>query len=321
MPALIESTDNLIYVSNISNGRFVPWHGMGIRLEEAPTSRDALVASGLDWKVEQKEVFVNGVVAEGYKANVRDRDNSILGIVSDRYKVVNNEDAFAFVDNLVDGSATKYETAGSLRNGKTVWMLAKMPDEKILGDDIAQYLCFTNTHDGTGSVKVVPTNIRVVCANTLQIAVNGAKRVWRVTHAGNLESKLFQAHETLKLNHEYFSALSRDAYRYANTSVTDSEFLTRINNLLPITIEMSDKQKQNVQKIKDNIERCFNMPDISKFKNSEWGVINALSDHVTHFAGIRASASFKETRFDNILSGRTLLDQYMKDNQLLKKIA
>ena len=91
-----------------------PWHGLGVQVMEAPASADALIWAGLDWRVVQRDVCTDeGCWIPGYKANVRDTDGSVLGIVSDRYKVVQNEDAFKFTDQLL-GEGVTYETAGSL---------------------------------------------------------------------------------------------------------------------------------------------------------------------------------------------------------------
>ena len=81
-----------------------PWHGLGTKVQEAPCSADALIYAGLDWSVNQRDVFTgSGTLIPGYKANVRSTDEAILGIVSDRYKVVQNEDAFRFTDDLLGG--------------------------------------------------------------------------------------------------------------------------------------------------------------------------------------------------------------------------
>lgn len=104
-----------------------PWHGLGTRVEQAPDSKDALVAAGLDWNVFQRAIVTeDGIHLPGYKANVRDTDNKVLGVVTDRYKVVQNSEAFAFTDDLL-GEGVRYETAGSLQEGKRTWMLAKLP--------------------------------------------------------------------------------------------------------------------------------------------------------------------------------------------------
>ena len=111
MPAEVET---MMYV------REKPWHGLGTKVAEAPTSADALRFAGLDWRVDQEPVFnARGGIIPGYKANVRDRDGSVLGIVGSRYKVVQNEDAFKFTDGLIGGEV-HYETAGSLRGGRQI---------------------------------------------------------------------------------------------------------------------------------------------------------------------------------------------------------
>ena len=109
---------------------------------------------------------------------IRSTDGSVLGIVSDRYKVVQNEDAFRFTDELL-GEGVTYETAGSLQYGRKVWMLARMPQRYIIaGDEIEPYLVIMNSHDGSSGVKVAMTPIRVVCQNTLNLALNSANRIW-----------------------------------------------------------------------------------------------------------------------------------------------
>lgn len=95
--------------------RETPWHGLGIRVTEAPDSREALRLAGLNWRVLQEPVHTKeGAVIPGYRANVRDRDQKVLGIVSQRYKIIQNEEAFAFTDDLL-GEGVRYETAGSLQ--------------------------------------------------------------------------------------------------------------------------------------------------------------------------------------------------------------
>ena len=150
--------------------RKAPWHGLGVRVEEVLGSKEALIQAGLDWKVEQTDVYAaSGERISGYKANIRDIDRSVLGIVGDRYKIVQNEEAFAFTDGLL-GEGVKYETAGSLAGGKIVWMLAKLPEKYIIsGDAIEPYLVFCNSHDGSGAIRVAMNGLRR-CAH---VAYNG----------------------------------------------------------------------------------------------------------------------------------------------------
>ncbi len=144
-----------------------PWHGLGTRIEKAPTSADALVYADLDWDVIQKAVYTeDGTLISGYKVNTRSTDNAALGIVSDRYKVVQNRDAFRFTDDLL-GEGVTYETAGALQGGRKAWMLARMPQRYIVaGDEIAPYLVVMNSHDGSSGIKIAMTPVRVVCQNS-----------------------------------------------------------------------------------------------------------------------------------------------------------
>ena len=101
--------------------RTVPWHGIGTMVKEAPASEEALRLAGLDWEVLQEEVFTPiGEKITGYKANVRSTDRKVLGVVSERYKIIQNTEAFAFTDALL-GNGVRYETAGSLQEGRKVW--------------------------------------------------------------------------------------------------------------------------------------------------------------------------------------------------------
>ena len=225
MAALVES---MMYV------REVPWHGLGTKVNEAPTSKEAIKLAGLDWNVNPTVIYdANGKEISGYKANMRDSDQSILGIVSDRYQIVQNSEAFEFTDSLLDEGVV-YETAGSLRDGKQIWLLARMPSTTILGDDVDPYLCFTNTFDGSGAIKVCMTPVRVVCNNTLNLALETTKRSWSTRHIGDLAGKLHQAKETLGLAQEYMKKLDEDADRLANTKLSDAEIESIVSFIFPI---------------------------------------------------------------------------------------
>lgn len=290
--------------------REVPWHGLGTRVEEAPNSAEALRLAGLDWRVIQKSVRTDdGILIPGYKANIRDTDNKTLGIVTDRYCVVQNDAAFSFTDSLIGGDV-RYECAGSLREGKSVWMLARLCDTEILGDKTERYLCFLNSHDGTGAVRVICTDIRCVCQNTINLALSTAKRSWSVRHMGlNIEDKLHEAQMCLKLADAYDKELKKQAERYANYSVSDDEIQVFLNELFPTTADMTEREKKNVQSAKDDWMVAYFMPDITKFKGTMWGVVNATSDMVGHAAPQRMTKNFEENRWGKIMNGHPVMDR------------
>lgn len=286
-----------------------PWHELGTMVQEAPTSADALRLAGLDWKVEQQDVVLSsGLLVPGYKVNVRNTDQSVLGIVTDKYRVVQNEEAFAFTDNLIGGDV-RYETAGSLSGGKKVWMLARLPDKLIAGDQTETYMCFSNTHDGSGAIRVCMTPIRVVCNNTLNYALRTAKRSWAVRHTGNIEKKIHEARMCLELGEAYMDGLARYADDMANITVTREEIAAILDELFPVAEDASKRAKTNAQKVKDEYMVCWFAPDIAKFRDTAWGALNAMSDMVTHNAPRRQTATYWENNWGRIMNGHVLMDR------------
>ena len=215
--------------------RETPWHGLGTRVMEAPSSEDALELAGLNWKVRQEPIYTdNNLLIPGYKANVRDLDDKVLGVVTDRYKVVQNDEAFAFADGLL-GEGVRYETAGALLDGRKVWILARMPREFIInGEQISPYLVFSNTHDGSGAIKVAVTPIRVVCNNTLNLALSTAKRSWSMVHTGDVQGKMEEAKQ---------DSIAGIIYSFLiKTNADNTTFLKFIG---PKAIEIAKKQKES----------------------------------------------------------------------------
>lgn len=309
MAALVES---IFYTSNDQNNRFVPWHGIGTPVKESPTSEDAIRLANLDWVVESKPVFdESGKEIPGFKANTRSSDNSILGIVSNKYKIIQNSEAFEFTDNLISDEI-RYETAGSLRNGKTIWLLAKLPEKYIIGDKFDPYICFTNNHDGKGAVTVCMTPIRVVCNNTLNLALGSAKRSWSIRHLGDIASKLHEARHTLALADLYMDKLDLEANRLAGIKITDPELEAIFDDLYPIKIDDSSRKKTNIISMKEDIFKKYKSPDISQFKGTAWGVINAVTDFAAHTAPARLTQSFQENNWGRIMSGHPVVDAFYK---------
>lgn len=300
MPAMIES---MFYV------REKPWHNLGTMVKEAPTSSDALRLAGLDWTIDSKPIFdEHGNEIHGYKANTRSKDNKVLGVVGTKYQIVQNHEAFDFTDSLV-GEGITYETAGSLRGGKTIWLLGKMPERYITGDKVEPYICFTNCHDGTGAVRACMTPIRVVCNNTLNMALKTAQRSWSTAHRGNMALKLEEARETLDLADKYLKRLDEEADRLANEKLSEGEMLTVLDKMFPVDDNATDRQKRTAEKAKEEIIVCTLRPDLAAFLGSKWGFVNAVADYVGHAEPARHTKSYEENRWGNIIGGHVLLDR------------
>ena len=291
--------------------RETPWHGLGTKVMEAPASKEALELAGLDWKVTQEPIYTNlGERIEGYRANIRDVDRKPLGVVTERYKVVQNQEAFAFTDSLLK-EGVRYETAGSLQGGRRIWLLAHMPREyMIMGERFSPYLLFSNTHDGSGAVKVALTPIRVVCQNTLNLALTTAKRSWSMMHTGNIQGKIQEAKETLLLAEDYMDSLGQEFESLRKKKLTDKEVRDYIEMLLPSEDNSTPQQIKNMKRLREDMaHRYFDAPDLQDVGKNAYRFINAASDFATHSKPLRKTANYKENLFSKTVDGNPLIDK------------
>ena len=288
-----------------------PWHGLGTMVMEAPTSKDALILAGLDWRVVQKPLLTyDEIPVPGFKANVRDSDNQVLGVVTDRYKVVQNEDAFAFTDSLL-GEGVTYETAGSLQNGRRTWILAKLPQRYIIsGDEITPYLVFMNSHDGSGAIKAAMTPIRVVCMNTLNLALSTAKRTWSADHVGDIRGKLEDARDTLLYAGRYMEELGKAIDGLSKIRLSDRKVYEYIDALFPLADNTTEAQKKNLLRLKEDVKvRYFEAPDLKAVGKNAYRFVNAVSDFATHSEPLRKRANYRESLFARTVEGNPLIDR------------
>ena len=317
--------------ANFESGFFVgepAWHGLGEVIADAPTSADAIKIAGLDWDVIPKPIFDEfGRELPGYKVNMRSSDNLPLGIVTDRYKIVQNSEAFAFTDELL-GCGVRYETAGSLASGKRVWMLARMENTLLAEEEIAPYLVFTNAHDGTGAIRVAITPVRVVCQNTLNLALAQAERHWSCVHKGDIKSKLEEARFTLSSAKRYMEALEEEFGELKLKTVTDKQVRDMTEKLLEIEFNnlynkamksgniidfkehlRQKKYEEKLDRKRDEILTIYHeKPDLVGTEKSAFRFVNAVSDYATHTTDHKNTKNYQENLFMRTVDGHSLID-------------
>lgn len=300
--------------------RTAPWHGLGTKVDNVLSSEEAIIKAGLNWNVVQRPILTDtNIPIKGYSANIRDSDNKVLGVVTNRYKIVQNHEAFAFTDDLL-GHGVRYETAGSLMEGRKTWLLAKLPSEYIiLGDRISPFLVFSNSHDGSGSIKIAMTPIRVVCQNTLNLALTTATRMWTANHTRNISDRLMDAKETLFLAEDYMDKLGNELHKLNNIKVTDEMIDEVVDKLIPLLDNATEQQEKNVRKKRNDLKmRYYYAPDLQHVDNTAYKFINAVSDFATHAKPLRETKSYQENLFAKIIEGNALIDESYR---LIKEIA
>lgn len=301
-------------VETMFSVRETPWHGLGVIIQDAPTSKEAIKLAGLDWKVIQHDVCEkdSGIILPGYKANIRDTDGKVLGLVTNKYRVVQNEDAFAFTDALL-GEGVKYETAGSLASGKRVWMLARLEGTKITDEMVDPYLVFTNSHDGTGAVHVAITPVRVVCQNTLNLALRNANRTWSCAHMGDIQGKLEDAERTLINTETYLQNLTEEFGELKLQKMDIDKVKEYIDLLLPISENDNKRKIINITELREELmHRYMHAPDLVDIEHSAYRFVNAVSDFATHKTPGRRTENYKENLFMKTVDGNALIDMAYK---------
>ena len=284
-----------------------------VDISSATSVHDALSLSGMDWKVDSRPIFdPTGKKLPNYVANVRQDTDELLGIVTDRYRIVQNEEAFEFVNNL-SSEGFEFESAGVFKGGRSTWLMGHLPEETILGDNIANNLVFVNSHDGSSGVKVMMTPVRVICYNMLNLALRRANRSWSTKHTTSIYSKLEEAQHTLGLAQKYMDELKIEADRLANITITDNEIEAIFDKMFPVDPAKDSARKiRNVSTLKDGFIKCYDESDIRKFKGTVYGAINAMADLVDHKAPARVTANYYENNWNRLINGHSMLDTFYR---------
>jgi phage/plasmid-like protein (TIGR03299 family) len=198
----IESTDGVVLTGTRA------WHGLGTIVEQAPTPHDALGIIGADYEIESWPVYATDgesrrTILESHRANVRKDTGAVLGVVGKDYKIVQNRELADFAACLADvGETVVCETAGTLRGGTKIWFLLRGESFTTRGGDVQQpYVALANGHDGLSSFTGCPTNIRVVCANTMRMMLSqqaSQRSGFNIRHTGNMAAKKDAAREIIK---------------------------------------------------------------------------------------------------------------------------
>ncbi len=258
-------------VENMFSVKQVPWHRLGTVLDQAPKDiREAMKLAGLDWTVERIPVPVcqgctiaedDNVVMGHYFIRVENVDGEVsrrqLSIVGPNTHALQNVDAFDFFQPFLDDGTAELETAGSLDNGRRIWVMATIKDGHdviVPGDETLRFLLLSNSHDGSMAVRVGFTPVRVVCANTLAVAhSNKASKLIRIKHAKDVKANVDALRETIDLANKEFSA-TVDQYRYlAHAPINQRDLQKYVRQVLEIDEEADTKLHGKTQNMLDAV--------------------------------------------------------------------
>jgi phage/plasmid-like protein (TIGR03299 family) len=279
-----------------------PWHKYGTRFNKGFTSEEALEAAGLDYEVELQELSTPHVTCESHKAIVRTDTQDVLGVVGNNYEPLQNKDAFRFFDALVKDKTALYETAGALKGGRQIWLLAKIEGqiEILKNDTINKYFLLTNSHDGLRAVAGRVTPIRVVCDNTLTAAMGRKVREEiRIVHRGNVADRLEFAGQLLAKVGAYYDELSEVYRKFAKVQMREKQMRTYIAEALrPYGGVKTEQEALEIAKLQEEEGMSVRLQtevnnvltlvengrgtDIKGVRGTLWGTYNAITEYVDH---------------------------------------
>jgi len=285
----------------------VPWHGLGVKLDNPATAKEAIEASKLDYQVNLQKIYTEDrVEIENKFATVRIDTNQPLGIVGSSYQPVQNTESFDFFDSVVGDKFAMYHTAGALGKGERIWILAELPDiiEVTKKDVVEKYLLLTNSHDGCSALKMFFTPVRVVCQNTLSAALSRTKDGISIRHTGNINSKIREAQRALGIAVTFYSDFEESLKAFAGEKVRDEQAEVYFTSLICGKDDLDISQRKQNQ-IGD-LMNLHNRPEYSESKDTLWSAYNAVTRYVDHFRGIKNNNP--SNRLQNIWlgSGATL---------------
>jgi phage/plasmid-like protein (TIGR03299 family) len=279
------------------------WHKLGRVVTHAVTSAQAIELACLNWEVEQwelkafdRELSKEALVRNKY-ANVRKDTSTVLGVVSDHYRIFQNQECFDFMDALVADKLAMFETAGALKDGRVVWMLARIPTEYRAGTDdaIQPYILLTNSHDGSKALRIFPTTIRVVCQNTLNLALrDGLGDGISIRHRPSLSERVGEARQKLGIIHARFDEFDAELHAMLDKQMTDPELEGYFKGSTPpITGRRAEERRRKILgQFRENFGNATNtLPGVT---GTAWAAYNAVSQYFDHQRNFKGANSLEK---------------------------
>ena len=274
----------------------VPWHGLGTKVPADLTPEQMLQAAGLDWEVHKVDLEYQSDsgwknTVPGKKGLVRSSDGAYLDTIGDDWNPLQNREAFEFFNDFVQAGDMEMHTAGSLKDGKMVWALAKVKEsfELFKGDEVESYLLFSNPHEYGKSIDVRFTPIRVVCNNTLTLALEGAaQKGVRVGHRSEFNPDMVK--QQLGIAHEKFAKYKEMAEFLGSKQFTMKSLIEYYNTVFPRTSDKRVQDKElSVETLSRNALQCLEVletqPGAEFAKGSWWQAFNSVTFATDHLQG------------------------------------
>src|SRR5262245_20592964 len=282
-----------------------PWHRLGTALEEADLYdwSSASRKAGLDWEVELVPLVTADTQARvTHRAVRRTSDSRVLGVVGPRYAPLQNKDAFGWFQPFLDAREAALHTAGSLRSGSRIWVLAKLNRDPVViaeGDEVEKYLLLSHGHDGSLAIRCGFCGIRVVCANTLAMAHGSdASKLIRVKHTKALTENLANIREVMNLANQQFETSAEQYRLLARKSINQADLTKYVKKVLKVddAEEVGTRTKNTIAEIIGLCESSRGN-DLSSVSGTYWSSYNGVTAWLSYNRGRNADSRLNSLWF------------------------
>lgn len=280
----------------MENQRNASWENVGLNVESSKKVDEVLERAKLNYEVEKVPVYLeNGIVIPGKYATkkIGDTENKVFGIVGTTYKICQNEEAFDFV-NYID-SDVKFVKAGQTNTG-IVYVIAKLPDSYILGDEMTPYVIFQNSHDGKGQIRAAITPLRILCQNQFNLSFKNAENVINIRHSSLTEMKIEEGRKVLKTAAEYMKTFNKLAEKLVDINIKGGE-QKFVESFYKIDTSMTMRMQDKIEEKRTNLITAYQQEDNQNFRGTAWGMVNAYADILTHEEPQRKTWNWQESKF------------------------
>lgn len=280
--------------------RTATWSGIGKDVNKCKDMDHVLKASGLDYDVAKMPISVLGseeaIPNRFITGRPADGGFKLYDVVSDKFEIIQNRDAFDFVNYM--GDEIQYEKAGETAGGM-VYIIAKLPKVNILGDAFTPHVIFRNGFNGKVKITAAITPLRMICQNQFNFAFKNAANAITIRHTSNAEAKLSEAKEVLRLSADYMQELNNMAEHFAKMKMSKKKIEQVVDYLFPMEdVEHMNSFKRNrLETARAGFIKAHETEDNRNFKGTAWGLINAYTDYMTHKDPMGNSETKHEGKF------------------------
>lgn len=262
------------------NIRTATWTNVGSNITEATTVEEALNLSNLNYTVEKVPVFLeDGTPIPGAFCTKKEGTDQTFGVVGSQFEVIQNSEALSFVDNLIPQGLT-FVKAGE--NHKLLYLIGKLPDIEVLGDKVAPYLIFQNSHNGSTTLKATIAPLRIVCQNQFNLTFRKVANKISLRHTKSIKGRLHTAQEVLLQSTEYLTEFQKQALSMAEAKVDKDQVESLIGRVFEIKPEFNPTQVRKMEEKRERFLAAYKADDNQNFIGTKWGLVNAYTDFVTH---------------------------------------